>query len=69
MLVAFARWKWFERIWYLDNREAQQRALEQIRESSWRIFPVQPVARRILRAMDLVVLLLRSFDLQSDTGA
>lgn len=55
-----------------DNREAQQRALEQIRaESSWRIFPCVTLSREeYVRAMGSCgALLLRSFDLRSDTGA
>ena len=55
-----------------DNREAQQRALEQFRaESSWRIFPCATLSREeYVRAMGArCTPLLRSFDLQSDTGA
>jgi 4-diphosphocytidyl-2-C-methyl-D-erythritol kinase len=55
-----------------DNREAQQRALEQIRsESSWRIFPCATLSREeYIRAMgSCSTPLLRSFDLRSDTGA
>ena len=55
-----------------DNREAQQRALEQIRaESGWRIFPCATLSREeYTRAMGSCgTPLLRSFDLRSDTGA
>jgi 4-diphosphocytidyl-2-C-methyl-D-erythritol kinase len=55
-----------------DNREAQQRALEQIRaESGWRIFPCATLSREAyIRAMGSCgTPLLRSFDLRSDTGA
>jgi 4-diphosphocytidyl-2-C-methyl-D-erythritol kinase len=55
-----------------DNREAQQRALEQIRaESGWRIFPCATLSREeYIRAMGSCgTPLLRSFDLRSDTGA
>ncbi len=55
-----------------DNREAQQRALEQIRaESCWRIFPCATLSREeYIRAMGSCgTPLLRSFDLRSDTGA
>ena len=55
-----------------DNREAQQRALEQIRaESSWRIFPCATLSREeYARAMgSCSTPLLRYFDLRSDTGA
>jgi 4-diphosphocytidyl-2-C-methyl-D-erythritol kinase len=55
-----------------DNREARQRALEQIRaESSWRIFPCATVSREeYTRAMgSCSTPLLRSFELRSDTGA
>ena len=55
-----------------DNREAQQRALEQIRaESGWRMFPCATLSRdEYIRAMgSCSTALLRSFDLQSDTGA
>jgi 4-diphosphocytidyl-2-C-methyl-D-erythritol kinase len=55
-----------------DNREAQQRALEQIQtESRWRIFPCATLSREeYIRAMgSCSTPLLRSFDLQSDTGA
>ncbi|MCM3901874.1 MAG: 4-(cytidine 5'-diphospho)-2-C-methyl-D-erythritol kinase [Pyrinomonadaceae bacterium] len=55
-----------------DNREAQQRALEQIRaESSWRIFPCATLSREeYIRAMGSCgTPLLRSLDPLSDTGA
>jgi 4-diphosphocytidyl-2-C-methyl-D-erythritol kinase len=55
-----------------DNREAQQRALEQIRaESSWRMFPCATLSREeYIRAMGSCgTPLLRSLDLRSDTGA
>lgn len=55
-----------------DNREAQQRALEQIRaESGWRIFPCATLSREeYIRAMGSCgTPLLRSSDLRSDTGA
>ena len=55
-----------------DNREAQQRAIEQIRaESGWRIFPCETLSReQYVLAMEFCgTSLLRSFDLQSDTGA
>ncbi len=55
-----------------DNREAQQRALEQIRaENDWRIFPCATLSREeYIRAMGSCgTPLLRSFDLRSDTGA
>ncbi|HET6647775.1 MAG TPA: hypothetical protein VFH01_10660, partial [Pyrinomonadaceae bacterium] len=55
-----------------DNREAQQRAIEQIRaESGWRIFPCETLSReQYVQAMESCgTSLLRSFDLQSDTGA
>lgn len=55
-----------------DNREAQQRALEQIRvESCWRTFPCETLSREeYIRAMGSCgTPLLRSFDLRSDTGA
>jgi 4-diphosphocytidyl-2-C-methyl-D-erythritol kinase len=55
-----------------DNREAQQRALEQIRaESGWRIFSCATLSREeYIRAMGSCgTPLLRSFDLRSDTGA
>lgn len=55
-----------------DNREAQQRALEQIRaESCWRIFPCTTLSREeYIRSMGSCgTPLLRSFDLRSDTGA
>jgi len=55
-----------------DNREAQQRALEQIRaESCWRIFPCVTLSRvEYIRAMESCgTSLLRSLDLLSDTGA
>jgi len=55
-----------------DNREAQQRAVEQIRaESGWRIFPCVTLSREeYLRALGSCgTPLLRSFDLRFDTGA
>ena len=55
-----------------DNREAQQRALEQIRaESGWRVFPCATLSREeYIRAMGSCgTPLLRSLDLRSDTGA
>lgn len=55
-----------------DNREARQRALEQIQtESDWRIFPCATLSREeYSRAMGSCgISLLRPFDLRSDTGA
>ncbi len=55
-----------------DNREAQQRALEQMRaESGWRMFPCATLSREeYIRAMGSCgTPLLRSFDLRFDTGA
>ena len=55
-----------------DNKEAQQRAVEQIRaESGWRIFPCVTLSREeYSRALGSCgTPLLRSFDLRFDTGA
>jgi 4-diphosphocytidyl-2-C-methyl-D-erythritol kinase len=55
-----------------NNREAQQRALEQVQaESGWRIIPCETLSReQYIRAMGSCGSpLLRSFDLRSDIGA